>query len=322
LAKRLANNAPGGQGFTTDAEGVVSIAGPKLFDRRTPGVTVIAINPDREEGALGVLYADLRTPEVTLRLSPFCDTTATISREKLPDSESPTVLHLQSGATFVASAPVVDDRIDLQLPIGDYTLTVVNSVANPRLLNFSVKANQERLNLGVITLLPTRLAALIGKSAPELRGIAEWGNGDPVKLKDLRGKVVILDFWGYWCGPCLASMPSLMKIYDAYPAKDVAIIAVHDASLASIKLLRERTASAKKELWKGRELPFRLAIAGGGLTKIEGTEQSANGQVIADYGINGFPTTLLIDQRGTVITRVDPRDVDATKKRIAELLRK
>jgi len=113
-----------------------------------------------------------------------------------------------------------------------------------------------------------------------------------------------------------------MKIYDAYPAKDVAIIAIHDASLTSLKQMRERTASAKKEFWKGRDLPFRLALAGGGIIKVEGTENSANGRVIADYGINAFPTTLLIDQRGTVVTRLDPRDVDATKKRIAELLRK
>jgi thiol-disulfide isomerase/thioredoxin len=254
-------------------------------------------------------------------MAPLCDTTASISGEKLPGAGSPEHVYLQRRGVPLLAAPIANGKLEMQLPLGDYTMTVVNSLANPQPVQFTIKADQVQLDLGLITLTPTRLATLIGKPAPELRGIAEWRNGKPVKLVELRGKVVVLDFWGYWCGPCLASMPGLMKLYDAYPGQDVAIIAIHDSSLKNLDKLRDKTESARKKLWKGRDLPFRLALAGGGVTKIEGTENSVNGQVIADYGITAFPTTLLIDRQGNVVSLLDPGDVDGARKKIAGLLR-
>jgi thiol-disulfide isomerase/thioredoxin len=146
--------------------------------------------------------------------------------------------------------------------------------------------------------------------------------GEPLKLADLRGRVVILDCWGYWCGPCLASMPNLMKTCHAYPVKDVDIIAVHDGTVTSINQMNKQTETAKKNIWGGRELPFRVALAGGGPTAIEGTEAEANAQTIADYGINSFPTTLLINKQGNLVTRLNHSDLEDTKKRIDKLLGK
>jgi hypothetical protein len=154
LSKRLANHGPGGQKFTADADGVVTIPGAKLFDRASATALVTALNADREEGAIGVLFADLEIPEITLRLSPFCDITASISREKLPNADSPTQICLQSAGIVLASTAVVNDHVDLQLPMGDYTLTIANSTAKPRSIQFSVKADQERLDLGSLALTP------------------------------------------------------------------------------------------------------------------------------------------------------------------------
>jgi len=219
------------------------------------------------------------------------------------------------------STQLKDDRLVVQLPLGDYKLSVVNPLAKPKVVDFTVKSDVADLLLDPIRLAPTLLATMISKPAPELRGIAEW-RGEPLKLADVRGRVVILDFWGYWCGPCLASMPNLMKIYDAYPEKDVVIIAVHEARVTSIDQVNKQTETAKKNLWQGRDLPFRIALAGGGPTAIEGTEAKANGQTIADYGINSFPTTLLINQQGNLVTRLNHSDLQDTKKRIDKLLGK
>jgi hypothetical protein len=152
LAKRLTKENSGGREFTTGADGTVTIPGRSLFDRRPTAAIVVALDADREEGAFGVLYADSQKPELTLRLSAFCDTTATISKDKLSNPNSPTQAWLTSGGMWLAVTPV-DDRVDLQLPMGNYSLTVGCPLAS-QVVNFAVKANQERLDLGAIALTP------------------------------------------------------------------------------------------------------------------------------------------------------------------------
>ena len=210
----------------------------------------------------------------------------------------------------------------LQLPQGNYTLTVVNTNSNPASIPLDVKTGLERLAIDPIRLVPNRLATLIGKPAPELRGIVDWANGDPTTLAALHGKIVVLDFWGHWCGPCLASMPKLMQIHDAYADGGVTVIAVHDGSLQTLTQLAERTASAKKSLWGDRDLPFRVALAGGGPAVIEDTEITTNCQAVADDGIQAFPTTLLIDSQGNVAAQLNLHDIESVKQQIDRLRNK
>src|SRR5829696_486322 len=111
----------------------------------------------------------------------------------------------------------------------------------------------------------------LGKPAPELRKIKAWKNtpgGGPLTLAGLRGKVVLLDFWGHWCYPCCQEMPSLMKFYDEHRAQGLEVIAVHDDSVASIDEMDRLLSKVRKDLWAGRDLPFPVALDGGGPTRI------------------------------------------------------
>jgi thiol-disulfide isomerase/thioredoxin/outer membrane lipoprotein-sorting protein len=67
---------------------------------------------------------------------------------------------------------------------------------------------------------------LLGKGdiAPEITAVAP--NGSSVKLSDLKGKVVVVDFWATWCAPCQASMPHLDKVYKQVKNQDVVVLAV------------------------------------------------------------------------------------------------
>ncbi len=67
--------------------------------------------------------------------------------------------------------------------------------------------------------------------APELEGGTGWLNtASPVKLKDLRGKIVILDFWTFCCINCIHTLPDLAKLEKKY-ANQVVVIGVHSAKV-------------------------------------------------------------------------------------------
>ncbi|MFO0834577.1 MAG: redoxin family protein [Phycisphaerales bacterium] len=75
---------------------------------------------------------------------------------------------------------------------------------------------------------PAPLKSLEGKPAKEIE-IETW-IGDPVSLSKLRGKVVIVDFWATWCGPCMAAVPENVELVEKYKEKGLAFVGVHDAS--------------------------------------------------------------------------------------------
>ncbi len=68
--------------------------------------------------------------------------------------------------------------------------------------------------------------------APEIRGIAAWINSDPLTLEQLRGKVVLIDFWTYSCINCIRTLPYLNAWYETYADDGLVIIGVHSPEFA------------------------------------------------------------------------------------------
>lgn len=122
----------------------------------------------------------------------------------------------------------------------------------------------------------------VGAAAPDFT--ANSPDGKAVKLSDLKGKVVILDFWATWCGPCQQSMPHLEKVYQQVKDKNVAVLAV---CVWDEKAEYDKWVVAKKGTFS---FPTVFDPAGRGDKNIAG----------GLYGVSGIPTQYVIDKDGKV----------------------
>jgi thiol-disulfide isomerase/thioredoxin len=69
--------------------------------------------------------------------------------------------------------------------------------------------------------------ASAAQQAPEFKGVANWINSKPLTMKELRGKVVLIDFWAYSCINCLRTLPQVTRWYDTYKDKGLVVVGVH-----------------------------------------------------------------------------------------------
>jgi thiol-disulfide isomerase/thioredoxin len=76
------------------------------------------------------------------------------------------------------------------------------------------------------TIAPLRLAAA-NSAAPNFVGISKWFNSGPLAIGDLRGKVVLVDFWTYGCYNCVNTLPYVTKLYETYKDKGLVVVGIH-----------------------------------------------------------------------------------------------
>ncbi|HEY1784581.1 MAG TPA: TlpA disulfide reductase family protein, partial [Pirellulales bacterium] len=157
-----------------------------------------------------------------------------------------------------------EPKFRISLPPGTYVLGVESTRAYRSKQQLVVVAGAVEQQIEPIVLRALEWAALVGKPAPELPNVVAWKNSAGVKLVDLRGKVVLLDFWGYWCGPCVADMPKLFELYHKHHGEGLEVIAVHESwagggeelLVDTVVKLDARLTETRNELWQGRDLPF------------------------------------------------------------------
>ncbi len=128
--------------------------------------------------------------------------------------------------------------------------------------------------------LPKALKA--GTPAPELQ-IAAWSDGKARKLADYRGKVVVLDFWGVWCGPCINSIPAMKQLHDKYKDEDIVFLSIHTAG-TDMSVIQKLL---KQQEWQ--------TIAG--LDAGDDIESSAT---VDAFAVRQFPTVMVLDRQGKI----------------------
>jgi cytochrome c biogenesis protein CcmG/thiol:disulfide interchange protein DsbE len=123
---------------------------------------------------------------------------------------------------------------------------------------------------------------------PELV-VKDWIDEKPVKLADLRGRVVLLDFWANWCGPCHKTFPQLRALHKKYKDKGLTIIGVTNyyGTFAGRKVTPQEELIYLRTFKKQHELNYGVAVA-------DSDDNDFH------YGISSIPTVFLIDRRGAV----------------------
>jgi len=130
---------------------------------------------------------------------------------------------------------------------------------------------------------------LLMEPAPELVGMVEWFPGTPKTLASLKGKVVLLDFWATWCGPCFDAFPALAEWHQDFSGDGLVIVGMtryygraegmpadHPSEIAFLKRFKEK-----------QKLDYDFAVADDQFTQVS-------------YAATGLPTTVLIDRKGVV----------------------
>ena len=149
--------------------------------------------------------------------------------------------------------------------------------------------------------LSTPASTTMGKPAPELT--LKEIDGKEVALNDLKGKIVFVNFWATWCGPCQDEIPSLIDLQNKYASKGFTVVGIamdDDGSMVAPFVARE--------LYDvhGQKLHINYPV-------LLGNDEASD----KFGGIIGYPTSFLVSRSGQLLTKFQgPPDFDVVAKAI------
>jgi thiol-disulfide isomerase/thioredoxin len=120
-------------------------------------------------------------------------------------------------------------------------------------------------------------------AAPEFAGITNWLNSAPLRLADLRGKVVLVDFWTYGCINCIRTLPYVTQLQAKYKDRGLVIVGVHTPEFPF-----ERSASNVQAAIKRHGITYPVA-------------QDNNSATWNAYGNQYWPAQYIVDQHGKIV---------------------
>jgi len=273
----------------TDADGRFSLE-VELYGR---GTVVLAIDPTGGLGGLAVVPAKGPGGPIRIEVTPLVEVRGRFTCEESGQSPGETyaTMFLAPDNLRVAAGRSLASTFAMRLPAGRYQLRGGESGRHVGAASEVTLAPGQAVDLGAIDLKLTPIARLFGKEPPAWHITDARGVPKDVRPSDFKGKWVVLDFWGYWCGPCVGrSLPGWMD-FSADHAADrdrFVILTIHDPQATDFAMLDEKLKPIIRRQWRGRSLPFPILL-------------DTTGETVKDYGVVHWPTVVLLDPEGRVV---------------------
>jgi uncharacterized protein (TIGR03067 family) len=292
--------------------------------------SMIAFNPkNRQMGVARLSPWSLLGGAATVNLQPTCAVVIPVGCADLTKAgyaereRCNAYIGTMDGREIVSIGYEKIGQLEFLLPPGEFMLELRGNAGlmGDKRAKIIVPKDQRAFTAPAVAVPATEYLKLLGNSVPELSDVVAW-KGEPVKLADQKGKIVLLEFWGYWCGGCIQKMPVLMELHQKFKDRGVVIIGIHvdaDGDVDTAQALDEKLSLYKDKLWKGKDIPFPVALVSG--KRESESEDAGRGTVANRYGVRGYPSTLIIDREGKLVGKLSTGDVKNASERIEYLLR-
>jgi thiol-disulfide isomerase/thioredoxin len=276
----------------SDADGRFSLE-LELYGR---DAALMAVDATGTLGGLAIVSANAPQAPIRIQLAPLAEIRGRFASENpgLALIKTFVEVRVDSGKlqVMVALDQSRSSIFSMKLPAGRYKL--LGGAEDDRHAKHARDVTLEPgklVDLGEIKLSLSTLGRLYGKPAPAWHFADARGVRKDVQPSSFKGKWVVLEFWGWWCGPCVhRGLPGWFRFAEDHAAeKDkFVILTVHEREVTDFAMLDQKLKPIIRRSWHGRAFPFPILL-------------DTSGQMARDYGVLYFPFAALIDPQGRLV---------------------